>query len=225
MTKKIATSKERLLQFIDYKSISKQKFFQETGLKRGILDADKLKSSLSDNFIAKIIATYPEINIYWLLTGEGNMLTVDNYAKISGTGDNIDSKHKIPLVNIEAIGGPGNFESNISNINIKELYIIPKFKDRKVDFMIEVYGESMYPNYNSGDIVACRIIKESKVIQWNRVYVIGTIDNGILIKRIKQAKDNNYLLMVSDNKDYDPFLLPKNEITGIALVVGSIRLD
>jgi hypothetical protein len=71
---KIATTKERILQFIEHKQISKQKFFNQTGLKRGILDGDKLKTSIPDTFIAIIIATYEELSPEWLLTGKGAML-------------------------------------------------------------------------------------------------------------------------------------------------------
>ena len=71
---KIATTKHRILQYIDYKCISKQTFFKETGLKRGFLDADKLETSIPDTFIATIIAIYPEINLTWLITGNGEML-------------------------------------------------------------------------------------------------------------------------------------------------------
>jgi hypothetical protein len=71
---KIATTKERILQFIEYKQISKQKFFSQTGLKRGILDADKLKTSIPDTFVTTIIATYPDLDLTWLLTGKGKML-------------------------------------------------------------------------------------------------------------------------------------------------------
>lgn len=83
----------------------------------------------------------------------------------------------------------------------------------------------MYPKYNSGDIVACRILRESKALQWNKVHVVATIEQGMLVKRIKKSEDANCLLMVSDNKDYDPFDLPKDEITGVAIVVGVIRLE
>lgn len=72
---KIATTKQRILQYIDFKRISKQAFFKETGLKRGFLDADKLETSIPDTFIATIIAVYPEISLTWLLTGQGEMLS------------------------------------------------------------------------------------------------------------------------------------------------------
>ena len=55
--------------------------------------------------------------------------------------------------------------------------------------------------------------------------MIATREQGILVKRIKQADDSNCLLAISDNKDYDPFLIPLDEITGVAVVVGVIRLE
>ncbi|HBL74284.1 MAG: hypothetical protein A2W90_18190 [Bacteroidetes bacterium GWF2_42_66] len=134
-------------------------------------------------------------------------------------------KNQIPLVSIAAVAGFGNAEFTIQERDVKDYYVIPKFNDRRIDFMIEVCGSSMYPKYNSGDVVACTIIRESKFIQWNKVHVIGTKEQGILVKRIKKGENDNHLLLVSDNKDYDPFSIGIDEITGIALVVGVIRLE
>ena len=59
-------TKRRILQFIEYKGIGITNFFKKTGIKRGFLDTDKLDSSVSDMFLAKIIAVFPELNIEWL---------------------------------------------------------------------------------------------------------------------------------------------------------------
>ena len=69
-----ATTKERILQYLEIKEVSLKTFFNETGIKRGFLDSDKLKSSVSDVFITIIIAKYSDINLDWLLTGKGEML-------------------------------------------------------------------------------------------------------------------------------------------------------
>ena len=131
----------------------------------------------------------------------------------------------VPLVSISAVAGFGNGDFAIKQSDVKDWYVIPKFRDRRIDFMIEVSGSSMYPKYNSGDVVACTILKESQFIQWNKVHVIGTVEQGILIKRIKKGPEEGQLLLISDNKDYDPFIIDRNEVTGIALVVGVIRLE
>lgn len=45
-----ATTKERIIQYIDFKGIKVKDFYEKTGIKRGFLDSDKLKSSVSDIF-------------------------------------------------------------------------------------------------------------------------------------------------------------------------------
>jgi len=62
-------------------------------------------------------------------------------------------------------------------------------------------------------------------IQWNKVHVIATREQGILIKRVLPAEDEGKLRLVSDNKDYPPFDVPRSEICGLALVAGVIRLE
>lgn len=71
---KIATTKERILQYLEIKGIKKAFFFKETGIRRGFLDKDKLKQAVSDEHFTKIIAKYSDISIEWLITGGGEML-------------------------------------------------------------------------------------------------------------------------------------------------------
>nr|DAK56367.1 MAG TPA: putative transcriptional regulator [Caudoviricetes sp.] len=217
--KNFSTQKDRILQFIEYKGISKNKFYNETGISNGILDK---KSGLSMDTIEKFYSTYPEINPEWLLTGKGEMLKSGNTNTETGKEESVKG---IPLVNATAIGGYGNNVFSFEERDVKDYYVIPKFKYKQVDFMIEVEGSSMYPKYNSGDVVACRIIKERNFIQWNKTHVIATREQGIIIKRIKPSDAPNSLLMVSDNESYDPFNVPEEEIEGLAIVVGVIRLE
>lgn len=74
----IVKSKYRIINYLDYKGISKPLFFSQTGIKRGFLDSDKLNQNISEEHIAKIIATYKDVNLQWLITGEGEMLKESN---------------------------------------------------------------------------------------------------------------------------------------------------
>ena len=98
-------TKRRILQFIDYKGIGITKFFKETGIKRGFLDTDKLDSSVSDMFLAKIIAVFPELNIEWLLTGEGEMLRKEGV--IQQAHNNIS----ITITQHQTINAPDDYET------------------------------------------------------------------------------------------------------------------
>lgn len=133
-----------------------------------------------------------------------------------------DSSKKIPLVNVKAVGGFGNESFSISEKDIEEYYIIPKFKYHKIDFMIEVTGDSMRPRYKSGDIVACRIIKNYDFLQWNRVHVVATREQGIILKRISFSQKKNHISVLADNPEFPPFDIPMSEVTGIALVAGGV---
>lgn len=184
------------------------------------------KVPLSEKFIDKLCSVDININKVWIDNGYENMLKDQSkeFNIASEPPEKYIADKFIPLVTVTAIGGFGNSNFSISERDVKQYYVIPKFKDKKIDFMIEVEGSSMYPKYNSGDIVACRIINERGFIQWNKTHVVATKNQGIIIKRIKPG-DNDNLLMVSDNKSYDPFSITIDEIDGIALVVGVIRLE
>jgi hypothetical protein len=98
-------TKRRILQFIEYKGIGITNFFKKTGIKRGFLDTDKLDSSVSDMFLAKIIAVFPELNIEWLLTGEGDMLRKEGV--IQQAHNNISST----ITQHQTINAPDDYET------------------------------------------------------------------------------------------------------------------
>lgn len=67
-----STLKERLEEFVEYLDLTNQKFEQNAGLPNGFIN--KSGKYISDKSEQKIINTYPDLNINWLLTGEGEML-------------------------------------------------------------------------------------------------------------------------------------------------------
>lgn len=214
--------KERVLYFIENQGEKKETFFEDLGMSYANFKGVQKKSALGSDKIDKILSKYPDLNLEWLFSGKGEMLK----SKPTKTETSKEESVKgIPLVNATAIGGYGNNVFSFEERDVKDYYVIPKFKHKQVDFMIEVEGSSMYPKYNSGDVVACRIIKERNFIQWNKTHVIATREQGIIIKRIKPSDTPNSLLMVSDNESYDPFNVPEEEIEGLAIVVGVIRLE
>jgi len=210
--------KSNILEFINHRGISKYQFYKETGITRGVLDQN---NGMSEENTARIIAQYSDINTEWLITGKGEMF------KSSSNNPPVESVkvNGYPLVTQEAVAGFGNGNFLVSDGDVIDYYSIPKYKNIKIDFLIEVYGSSMYPKYNSGDIVACKVINEKKFIQWNKCHVIGTKDQGILVKRLRKGDDPDTILVVSDNKNFEPFVMPLNEINSIALVVGVIKLE
>lgn len=219
----LVTTKERILHYIECKNIPKSKFYNDLGIKRGLLDSDKLKASVTDVVIAKILAIYKDLNINWLLTGEGNMLRAESEKENIPVAHPSDSPTEgIPLIPISAMAGAFTGEQTVLEYEC-ERFVVPTFKG--AEFLISVKGSSMYPKYNSGDIVACkRLPMDDIFFQWNKVYVLDT-DQGPLIKRVKPGSDKEHVLIVSDNEHYEPFELSLERIYHVALVIGVIRLE
>lgn len=86
------TTKDNLLKFIELSGIKKSDFYRKTGLSNGFLDKN---SSISSGKIENIISIYPEINLYWLITGRGEML--NNTATVENTLG-ADEVYVIPAV-------------------------------------------------------------------------------------------------------------------------------
>ena len=70
MATNISTIKERILQFAEYKNISKRKIYTETGIANGVLDKP---GGLSEDSIDKFLRAFPEVSPAWLLAGAGGM--------------------------------------------------------------------------------------------------------------------------------------------------------
>ena len=64
--------KDRILQYILYKGITKKEFEQNSGLSNGYLNS--LRDKPSETKLQSIYKAYPDINPVWLLSGVGNML-------------------------------------------------------------------------------------------------------------------------------------------------------
>lgn len=205
-------------------------------------------TDIQSKWLQAIVENYPHYSAQWLLSGEGNMLkdfpkdsvavknpkdTADDITTQHTNPDTPDYYHKtvsnapgaIPLVSQTAEGGLSSESFNVMEADITDYYIIPKFRNLGVDFLMEVHGHSMEPHICQGDIVACSVVHSYDRICWNQIYLVSAADRGILVKRIMPGSDGRSLTMVSDNKGFPSFEVPKDEIHSIARVVGSIHLE
>lgn len=222
----ISPIKQRILSFYETLGISKREFYAKTGISRGTLES---KTSITEEVMSKILATYPNISLYWLIYGKGNM-TCESESNLSVVREQPEgygrcSRHSksIPLIPLSAMAGALSGD-NLQIMDYEcDRYVIPSMSG--ADFLITVKGDSMNPTYASGDLVACKKLKRDDVFfQWNKTYVLDT-DQGALIKRVQPGHDNNHIMVVSDNIKYKPFELSTERIYSIALVVGMIRME
>ena len=103
MDKIFSPIKERIIQFIDYKNITKESFFQATGMSRSNFSGSNAGSEVGGEKIVKILLTYPEINPYWLLLGQGSMTINGNTGHTQIGQTNAISRSPINTANIEEL--------------------------------------------------------------------------------------------------------------------------
>ena len=93
----------------------------------------------------------------------------------------------------------------------------------KYDYTVEVRGDSMEPEYKSGDIIACLDVTKSAFLQWGRVHVLNT-SQGVVLKKIYEDGDN-VRCVSSNGEKYPDYSIPKIDIYSIGLVVGALKIS
>lgn len=94
MSNKFSNIKERILYILENKGITKSKFFEDIGVTYGNFTGKAKETPLNSTTLGIIFSKYPDINLEWLLTGEGSMLKNNEKSSFnqSITGDsNIQS--------------------------------------------------------------------------------------------------------------------------------------
>ena len=173
----------------------------------------------------------------WLLTGEGTMLSPSSAASNSITPSKSSpsiptahhapqgSKTGIPLIPLDAVAGFPAESGGGVRMEDCERYVIPEFENKGANFLIRVSGDSMVPLYYSGDLLACRKITDIRFFQWGTIYVLET-SQGVIVKRVQESLDHaDSILCVSENSSvHHPFLLPRDDIRSLSIIVGLVRL-
>lgn len=84
--------KEKILQYLSLKGVTKYNFYKESGVSYGILSQN---SGLTEENIIKILTYYNDLSAEWLFRGQGQMirankenLSVTNVANIQGNNNN-----------------------------------------------------------------------------------------------------------------------------------------
>lgn len=205
---------ERLNQSVEYLRFNGIARTRESlALRMGLLQphvSSALKGDpkrLTKRFISKFLDAYGDyINAQWLLTGEGEMERKDPHK----------FKPNVPLTVAAGFMG-GSVESALLS-GCEMLPTIPTFSE--YDFTIRVVGDSMLPNLEEGDIIACRYIDDLGEIKPTKIYVVDTHE-GAAVKQLRL--DGKSLICSSFNPKYEPYTIPTAHVIKVAQVVGIIR--
>ncbi|TVZ56929.1 helix-turn-helix protein [Lutibacter sp. Hel_I_33_5] len=120
----------------------------------------------------------------------------------------------IEVIPLEASAGYLNGYSDpeyVEDLNKIKLPFLPTGKHRA----FPIKGDSMLPT-KSGSYVIAKFIDDIQDVKDGRTYIILTENDGLVYKRVyDKIEEKNSLLLVSDNKFYPAFEVPKENVLEI----------
>lgn len=125
----------------------------------------------------------------------------------------------VPLYDVDATAGNVTIFNEDRTEYIKSYISVPAFAD--CDMFITISGNSMYPKFCSGEMVALKKIEDMDVIAMGEAYIVVTKEQRLL-KYIRKTKDEKKLLLVSEHPDFDAFEIDRKKILHLYIVKGKI---
>ena len=137
------------------------------------------------------------------------------------------SSKPVPYFELDVSAGNIEMFSDTPEVPTQSISI-PGFDD--CDMALPIFGNSMYPTFESGVIIMCKKLKDKSIIQYGESYLIITSEQR-MVKRIQKGDRRDLVLAVSDNESvngegirkYESFEIPRDKILHLYIVKGSIR--
>ncbi len=206
--------KDRLKVLLENKGITVYRVSKDTGISNQLLSnyINGISEPRKDKL--KILAEYFNVNIGWLLTGLGDILSngdnevlniiaekAPKYKRVKQISTSDINWIQIPFIPVHA---RANFaESFETNVHETESVLIPRIPGINYENgrIFEVDGDSMEPTLITGEQVFCEYVDPA---DWK--YITGPVvvafgNNMVVVKRIKENNlSKGELTLTSDNE-------------------------
>lgn len=193
---------------LDATGISSQsELAKELEINRSGITHARNNNRIPDKWIVKLYRKFG-FNPRWIETGVGNV-----FIHTQSEAD-VDFKY-IPRVAARLSAGTGSFEceENVRDyLSFQTKWLAGKGSANNMVAM-EVFGQSMEPVIKEGDTVL--IDQSQKNILAGAIYAVG-VEDTILVKRVE--KHPNKLVLCSDNKDYEPIYLERDDADKVRII-------
>lgn len=156
------------------------------------------------------------VNASWIRSGEGSMLIAT--ANISDEKPDEPTVEKtIPYFpDVNASAGMDFLTENGHNYNVPI-----KIPNIDAQAFINVFGDSMYPKYCSGEIIGIKEIEKDMVFP-GHAYVVQMTDGEAYIKYIDPGNDEEHWILRSENEKYKPKQFHLSKIRKVYIIKAVI---
>lgn len=199
-------SGQRIYEIIQHYGLNKTSFSAKLGMKDNSLIVRVINDpnrSFTVDLIQRIALNFPEVNIRWLVTGEGPMLCnmpvfpdpkfhyIEYYRK--------DGKEPVDLMRIYG------------------------YED--CDRAFDVYGDIMAPKFRSGDVIICKTIPYPGSIAYGEAFLIILNNEIPLIRYIRSEIDTDSIKLGAENPRHEDSVIRKADITRLYIIKGVVRRE
>ena len=166
----------------------------------------------------KLICDATGVNREWLETGKGEMgvcqiETCDSQKAFVVSG--------VPFYDVEFALGYDEMYNDTPNVPTKYISI-PGYE--KADFWCRASGDSMKPVISNGDIIALKAVEDwQSFLPMNEVYAIMTTNDLRTVKIVRKGSDEEHFTLHAYNEEYEDQEIPKEAITKVFKVLGSLK--
>nr|WP_314289618.1 S24 family peptidase [uncultured Capnocytophaga sp.] len=212
--------KERIKRFIESEHISISAFEKAIDVSNGYINS--ISKNIGVEKLNVILEKYPKLNIEWLITGKGEMLKGEqtfsrNIKNLMPKVVVVDDREndRIPLVPVRAQAGYLSSYDDVEFIETLPTYSLPNMTNGTFR-IFQVSGLSMYPTLQDGSYVVGRFVDNWEHLSSNRVCVVVTQNDGIIVKRVTNTiAKYGTLYCKSDNRDYPHISVRVEEVREI----------
>ncbi len=199
-------------------------FAEICGITKSILS--RLSDTTAQATLSKIESN-SDLNVEWLISGEGEMLKGIPKSVQGARYVNNDDR-LIPFYDVETTGG---YNGKVSSSEEGALsgYIQPGgWFDGRETAAIRHVGDSM-TEYPDGCVLAVKEVLEKRLLMFGETYVIETREYRVT-KKVQSGRKENTLMLYSTNPEkyedgrliYEPFEIAMEDIIHIYKVLGYI---
>lgn len=219
----------RIIQARNYAKLTQEDLSNSLKIgKRTLADYEKGTSEPKASTIINI-AEICNINVYWLLTGKGNMLnkekeilpTVCECSADDNSIDLISLNYYPDIVAAAGYGGINDFDiqpcqvMKLDKLFLEDVLNIKHFDNIDV---IRVVGDSMEPFIFDGEVVLIERNNEAK----NGETIIANINGHVYIKKFSTDPFGRWIKLISDNGRYGEINLEGDQLEFFS-IIGIVR--
>lgn len=216
--------KDRLKLFADYKGLSVRAFEEECGLNRGNVSNMKDLGALGSDKLSKIIDRFEDIDVYWLITGKGDMLKTKQDEDIS-----VDFAESTEIENPPIIPTALSRRQNVDILEVVQestdgMEICPvRVDDLPISVWHRVRDNSLEPELRKDDKIALHAypLGEEDPMP-GLLYGINTRTNGMILRRLYPHPDG-YIGRSYNREDFPDVVIPYNNIIRIYRALLQVR--